>query len=265
MSAFIGQAWEIVILHPLINILVILSHYLFNNLGLSIILLTIIIRGAMYPMSRKQMLSTKKMQDLQPKLAEIQKKYAKDKQKLAQEQMALYKKSGMSPLGCVVPMLIQMPVWIALYQAIMRVLATKPEELLNLSRHLYSSWSQVFSLVPLNSKFLWIDLGVADPFFILPLLVGASMWVQQKMTTPNYTDPQQQSQGQIMLWMMPIMFTLLSISFPSGLALYWLVSNVISIAMQYFISGWGGMATMFKKNTNPPAKSSSGTPLPAKK
>jgi YidC/Oxa1 family membrane protein insertase len=257
----LGPAWDLIILNPMINVMVVLTKYLFSNLGLTIIVLTVIIRAAMYPLSRRQLLASKKMQELQPKLVEIQKKYAKDRQKLAKEQMALYKEAGVSPTGCLLPMIIQMPVWIALYQSITRVLATSPEELLNLSRHLYSSWSFVFARVPLNSQFLWLDLGTPDKYILLPILVGVTMWVQQKMTTPNYTDSQQQSQSQMMLWMMPLLFTFMSLSFNSGLALYWLTSNIISIVMQYFISGWGPLAAMLKKQpvTKPPAKTISGT------
>jgi len=142
-------------------------------------------------------------------------------------------------------MLVQMPVWIALYQSIIRVLATGPEELLNLSRHLYTSWTLVFDQVPLQSHFLWFDLGTPDRLMLLPILVGATMWLQQKMVTPASPDPSQQAQSQMMLWMMPLMFAFFSLSFPSGLALYWLVSNVISIVMQYFVTGWGGLAGMF--------------------
>jgi YidC/Oxa1 family membrane protein insertase len=257
----IGAIWDLIILNPMINIMVVVTKYLFNNLGLTIIALTLIIRAVMYPLSRKQLLSTKKMQELQPKLAEIQKKYAKDRQKLAKEQMALYKEAGVSPTGCLLPMLVQMPIWIALYQSISRVLLTTPEGLLNLSRHLYTSWAVVFDQVPLNSQFLWLDLGIADKFIILPILVGVTMWIQQKMTTPNYSDPQQQSQSQMMLWMMPLLFAFMSLSFNSGLALYWLTSNIISIVMQYFVSGWGPLATMFKRqaDTKPLPKPASGT------
>jgi len=251
-----GAIWDLIILSPMINIMVVLTKYLFSNLGLTIIALTIIIRAAMYPISRKQLLSSRRMQEVQPKIAELQKKYAKDRQKLAKEQMALFKEAGVSPTGCLLPMILQMPVWIALYQSISRVLATSPEELLNLSRHLYTSWPLVFDQVPLNSHFLWLDLGTFDKYYILPILVGASMWVQQKMTTPNYADPQQQSQNQMMLWMMPLLFAFMSLSFNSGLALYWFTSTVIGIVMQYFVSGWGPLATMFKKQpvTKPPAK-----------
>lgn len=243
----IGAIWELIILNPMINVMIVVTRVLFNNLGLTIIALTLIIRAAMYPMTRRQLLSAKKMQEVQPKLAELQKKFGKDRQKMAKEQMALYKEAGVSPTGCLVPMLIQTPVWIALYQSITRVLAVGPEALLNLSRHLYPSWTVVFDQVPLSSQFLWFDMGVSDKFLLLPILVGVTMWVQQKMTTPEYADPQQQANSQMMLWMMPLLFTFMSLSFPSGLALYWLVSNIVSIVMQYFVTGWGSLATMFKK------------------
>jgi len=157
----------------MINILIVVSGYLFHNFGLAIITLTIIVRAVTLPLTLKQLKATKAIQELQPKLAELQKKHGKDRQKLAQEQMRLYKESGVSPAGCMLPMLVQLPIWIALFQSIIRVVAVTPEGFLNLARHLYSSWSEVFSLVPLNSKFLWLDLATPDRILLLPILVGA--------------------------------------------------------------------------------------------
>jgi len=167
----------------MINILIVVSSALFNNFGLSIIVLTIIVRGITTPLTLKQLRSTKALQELQPKMAELHQKYGKDKQKLAQEQMRMYKESGVNPAGCLLPMLIQLPIWISLFQSIIRVLAIVPEDFLKLSGHLYSAWPQVFSLVPLNSRFLWLDLAVPDRFLLLPILVGGTMWLQQKMVT----------------------------------------------------------------------------------
>jgi YidC/Oxa1 family membrane protein insertase len=235
----IGAIWDLIALQPVINVLVVLTHYLFNNFGLAIIALTIVVNLAMYPLTMRQLRSTKAMQALQPKLAELQKKYAKDKQKLAQEQMKLYKESGMNPAGCLLPMLVQMPVWIALYQSIIRVLAVVPEDFLGLSQYLYS-WDVVYSMLPLGSSFLWLNL--ATPDIAMAILVGASMWVQQKMTMPPAADPRQATQSRMMLWLMPIMFGFLCISFPSGLALFWFTSTVIRVAMQYFMTGgWGNL------------------------
>jgi len=238
----IGEIWNLIILNPFINILIVLSDYLFNNFGLTIIVLTIVIRGLMYPLTLKQLRASKAMQSIQSQVAEVRKKYEKDKQKAAQEQMRLMKESGMNPLGCLLPMLIQLPIWIALYMSIIRVLAVSPEDFLGLSQHLYSSWP-VFSLVPLENSFLWLNLAVPDPWLILPILVGGSMWVQQKMMMTTTTDPKQRAQSQMMLWMMPMMFAFLTLTFPSGLALYWLTSNVISVVMQYFVTGWGGLVS----------------------
>ena len=235
-----GAVWDTIIFKPVLNSLIVLCSVLFSNFGLTIIALTIIIRGCMYPLTIRQLRSTKAMQSLQPKLTELRQKYAKDKQKLAKEQMQLYKESGISPVGCLVPMLIQMPIWIALYQSIMMALAVAPEGLLNLSSYLYS-WPVVYSMLPLGSQFLWLNLAVPDRLLILPILVGITMWVQQKMVTPATTDPKQRSTSSMMLWMMPLLFTFLSLQFPSGLALYWVTSNIISIVIQYFVTGWGGL------------------------
>ena len=230
--------WELIILQPVINVLIVLTHYLFSNFGLAIIALTIIVRVVTLPLTLKQLRATKGMQELQPKLAELQQKYGKDRQKMAQEQMRLYKESGMSPAGCLLPMLVQMPIWIALFQAILLALAVAPESLLNMSRYLYS-WPVVYAMLPLGSEFLWLNL--AEGNFILAILVGGTMWVQQKMVTPVTTDPRQQTQSRMMLWMMPLMFGFFCLTFPSGLALYWLVSNVITIVIQYYMTGWGAL------------------------
>jgi len=239
-----GAIWDLIILRPVINSLIWLCSVLFSNFGLTIIAFTIIIRGLMYKLTAKQLRATKGMQELQPKLSELQQKYAKDKRKLAQEQMKLYKESGLSPAGCLLPMLIQLPVWIALYQSIIRVLAVTPEDFLGLSHYLYS-WPVVYSMLPLGRAFLWLDL--ATPNAIMAILVAGTMWIQQKMVAPTTADPKQQAQSRMMLWMLPLMFGFFCLSFPSGLSLYWLASNVITIVMQYFVTGWGGLVKLGPK------------------
>ncbi len=217
-----------------------MTRYLANDFGLAIIALTVIVNLLMLKLTLNQIRSAKAMQDLQPKIAEIQKQYGKDRQKMTQEQMRLYKESGVKPAGCAITMIIQMPVWIALYQSIMLTLAVAPEGLLNLSKYLYN-WPVVYSALPLNQEFLGI-MNLGQPNFILAILVGASMWIQQKMsTTTSSTDPKQAQQAQLMLWMMPMMFGLLALSFPSGLALYWVANSVMRIVLQYRITGWGGL------------------------
>ncbi len=232
----IGSIWDLIILDPLINSMVWLSSILFNSFGLTVIVLTAVIFAVMYPLTIKQMRAAKAMQELQPKIAALQKKYAKDRQRLAQEQMALMKESGTSATGCLVPMLIQMPIWIALYQAIIRVLAVTPEDFLNLSRHLYD-WPVLYQALPLDSTFLWINLAAPD--YILAILVGGAMLIQQKMTMTPSTDPKVAAQGKMMLFMMPAMFVFISITFPAGLALYWITSSILRVVVQFFTTGPG--------------------------
>jgi YidC/Oxa1 family membrane protein insertase len=241
--------WNVVLLQPMLNFLIILSNIFFDNFGIAIVVLVIIVRLLMLPITLKQLHSTKAMSSLQPKLQEIQKKYGSDKVKLQQEMARVYKESGVNPMGCLWPMLIQFPIWIALYQSILKALAATPEELMSLSDRLYSS-SYIISAVPLNEKFLWLNLGVPDPYFIMAVLVAASMWVLQKMSTQPTTDPKQQSMNNMLTWMMPLMFGFFTISFPSGLALFWFVSNLIGIITQYFITGWGSLS--FKKGARVP-------------
>jgi len=230
--------WNTLVLDPMLNSLIVLYSVLFSSFGLAIVALTIIVRLATYPLTLRQLRSTKALQTLQPKLQEIQKKYAKNKTRLQREMMELYKEAGVNPAGCLWPMLVQIPIWIALYQSIMRALAATPESLLSLSQHLYS-WSIVNQVVPLKEKFLWLDLSKPDGTIILAVLVGVTMWVQQKMVTAPAADPRQESMNRMMLLMMPFMFGLFALQFPSGLALFWLVSNIIGIVMQYFMGGWG--------------------------
>ncbi|MFH1639243.1 MAG: YidC/Oxa1 family membrane protein insertase [Chloroflexota bacterium] len=247
MADLIGGVWKLVAIQPVTNILLVLSHYLFNNFGLAIIALTIVIKGLTQPLSMKQLRSTKAMQEIQPKMAELQKKYGNDRQRMMKEQVALYKQMGVSPAGCLLPVMLQLPVWIALYQSISRVLAILPEDFLELSQYLYS-WPVLYSRLPPPRSFLWLDLALPDKIWVLPILVGVTMWVQQKQIETISADPQQRSQQRMMLWSMPLMFSVLTLSFPSGLALYWVASNMITIVTQYFITGLGGLAKITLSN-----------------
>ena len=238
------EVWHLIIANPILNVLIVLSHALYGQFGLAIITLTIIVRLVSWPLNKRQLKSTKAMQDMQPKLQELQKKYGKNKQKLQQEMMKLYKEAGVNPLGCLWPMLIQFPIWIALYQAIMSALATTPEHLLNLADRLYS-WEMVSQAIPLSSQFLGLDLGqtalqAGALGLLLAIIVGGTMWVQQKMTSAPSVDPRQGATQRMMTLMMPLMFGFFTLMFPSGLALYWAVSNIIGIVTQYFFTGgWG--------------------------
>lgn len=235
-----ADLWNVLIFSPILNFSILLYAVLFKNFGVTIIALTIIVRVITYPLTIKQLKASKAMSTVQPKLQELQKKYARDKKKLSEETMKLYKEAGMNPMGCIIPMLVQMPVWIALYQVILKALAATPEDLFSLYPYLYSS-PLINQMVPLNEDFLWLNLVQPDRYMVLPVLVAASMWVQQKMVTVPTIDPRQQQMNKMMLLMMPMMFGVFTLSFASGLAVYWTASNVIGIVIQYLVSGWGGL------------------------
>lgn len=227
--------WDIAFVNPLINALIILSNLLFSNFGLGIIVFTLLMRLATMPLTLRQIHSTRAMSMLQPKMQEIQKKY-KDPKRRQEETMKLYRQAGVNPLGCLLPMLVQMPIWFALYGALQATVGGTPESVVGLSQRLYS-WGYIESAVPLENRFLWLDLGQPDRSLILALLVFASTYVQQKLSTVPSTDPQKQAQAQMMNWMMPLMFAWFTLGVPSGLAVYWAMSNIAAVIMYYFVYG----------------------------
>ncbi|MBL8153039.1 MAG: YidC/Oxa1 family membrane protein insertase, partial [Anaerolineae bacterium] len=236
--------WDL-ILNPFITVLTVLYQF-FGSAVIAIILFTILIRLITYPLTNQQMRSSKAMQELQPELKKIQEKYkdkkdSKSREALAQEQMALYRKGGVNPLGGCLPLLIQLPIWIGLYQAINHALAATPLQLLDLSGRFMVGGLD--PLVPLNNVWLGMDLTqppTLNPTWALalPLLVLVTSYVQSKMITPPAqptADGQPNSamaMTQSMTTMMPIMMGVFSLSFSVGLSIYFIVSNVMSI-VQY--------------------------------
>lgn len=241
----IGDIWNLIFFQPMLNALLMLYALLFSNFGIAIIVFTLVIRLIMLPLTLKQLRSAKQMSSLQPKLKELQNKYGKDRERLSQETMALYKEHGVNPVGCAVPTLLQFPIWIGLYQSIQLAMAVKPTDLIRLSDHLYKNLDLVHQIVPVHSQFLWLNLATPDPFYLLPILVGVTMWVQQSMATLPSADAQQAQMNNLLRWLMPAFFAFMTISFPSGLGIYWVTSNLISIALQYKMTGWGQLAKYF--------------------
>ncbi|MCL1068035.1 membrane protein insertase YidC [Shewanella olleyana] len=181
-----------------------------TNWGVAIILITLSVRGLLYPLTKAQYTSMAKMRNLQPKLAELKERFGDDRQKMGQAMMELYKKEKVNPMGGCLPILLQMPIFIALY------------------------WVLLESYELRHAPFmLWIDdLSVQDPYYVLPLLMGVSMWLMQKMQPMAPTmDPMQ---VKMMQWM-PVIFTVFFLWFPSGLVLYWLVGNLVAITQQKII------------------------------
>ena len=174
----------------------------------------------------------------------IQKKYAKDKEKLAQEQMRVYREKGINPFGSCLPTLIQFPILFALIPSITFAIGSTPLSILKLSRSVYP-FQDVAALVPLNSKFLWMDLGLPERTLlfglsipVLALIVALTTYVQTKLTMPPSTNPNDQAAatGKMMGIYMPIMLFFFSLNYASGLAVYFIISNILSI-IQYALRG----------------------------
>jgi YidC/Oxa1 family membrane protein insertase len=216
----IDFGWFDVIAKPLIWALNMMNRVT-RNYGINIIILTIFIKIIFYPLTVKSSTSMKKMQKLQPMIVKLKEKYKDDKTKLNQEMMAIYKREGVNPMGGCLPMIIQIPVFFALYKALSGAIEL---------RHAHFLWWMNDLSAP-EDLFTLSVAGYALPIRILPLIMGITQVLQQKMT-PTTADPMQEK---IML-LMPIVFTFLFWGFPSGLVLYWLVNNVISIAQQYYIN-----------------------------
>lgn len=230
--------WDLLFLNPMVNALLLFYSILGHQFILAVIALTVLIRVIVFPLSLKQQRSMTLMQSLQrsKEWQEIQKKYKGDREKLSQEQMRMYREFGVSPMGGCLPMLIQFPVLIGLYQSITRVLATSPLQLVDLASRVYLP--SLAALVPLNSRFLWLDLGRPDPIYVLPVLVVFTTWAQQKLLTPPNPDPQGASMNQTMQIMMPLMFGFFALGFSSALAIYFVVSNVVGVAQYAIINRW---------------------------
>ena len=228
--------WNLIVLNPMVNLLLGLYKLLGQQTILAIAALTVLVRLIILPLTIKQQQSAQRMQEIQPELQKLQKKYAKDKEKLAAEQMKLYQEAGMNPLGGCLPLVVQLPIMFGLYQAIMRVLAVNPLDLLRLSQNVYSSIPSLTSLIPLQSTFLWLDLGQRDPYYILPVLVVVTSWLSQKILTPPVpsADERTAATNKQMQIMMPLMFGFISISYASGLSIYFVISNLVTM-IQYLV------------------------------
>jgi YidC/Oxa1 family membrane protein insertase len=236
--------WDL-ILNPFITVLTLLYSVFGNSPVIAIILFTILIRLLTYPLTAQQMRSSKAMQQLQPRLKQIQEKYKNDRERLSQEQMKLYREAGVNPLGGCLPVFIQLPIWIGLYQAINHALAATPLQLLDLSgRFLVPGLDR---LVPLNNVWLGIDLTQSpgtNPVYayIFPVLVLITSYIQGKMITPSAPPSedgkpnQAAAMTQSMSTMMPIMMGLFSLSFSVGLSVYFVASNLLGI-FQYARGG----------------------------
>ena len=211
-------AWSVLV-DVLQHILLWLTN-LTGNLGLGIILFTVFIRIALLPLTIKQLQSSKKMQELQPLIQELRRKYGKDQQKFTQEMTRLYREHKANPAGGCLPLLIQLPIFLGVYQAVQR-LATNPAA---------------------AGGFLWIpDLSKPDPIYLLPVLSIVLQMLVSLMAMPKIQDAQQKMMSQTML-LMPIFFGYIAFTFNAGAVLYWVMGSLLAVVQQYFVTGWGSLS-----------------------
>ena len=235
-----------VVIDFMITVMIFIYRFVGQSFGITIILFTILIRLATWPLNAQQMEGAKAMQDLQNDKEWIaaQKKYAKDREKLAQEQFRIQRERGINPLSSCLPTLIQFPILFALIPSITYAIGSYPLSLLKLSRSVF--FQDVTSLVPLNSKFLGMDLGLPERTVILgiaipvlALIVALTTYVQSKLTMPSSSpnpNDQAAATARIMSIQMPIMLFLFSLNYASGLSIYFITSNILSI-IQYAMMG----------------------------
>jgi len=241
--------WEQLIIQPMTNLLLFIYDLLGHGphtFGLAIILFTIVVRLITWPLNASQVKGAQAMQELQndKEWQEIQKKYAKDKEKIAQEQMRIYKERGINPFASCLPTLIQFPIIIGLYQSIIRALSVMPLDMLKLARTIYP-FQNVEGIIPLNSKFLWMNLGSPESVqmlgFAIPTLavvVALTTYVQSKLTMPATSNPGDQGaqMSNMMSIYMPLMLGWFALNFASGIAIYFITSNTLGI-IQYAATG----------------------------
>ncbi|MGZ0051429.1 membrane protein insertase YidC [Brevibacillus gelatini] len=200
--------WDKYLVYPLSWLIKESALVLGDNYGLGILVATVIIRLIVLPLMVKQIKSSKKMQELQPDMQKIREKYKNDPQKAQQETMALFQKHGVNPLAGCLPMLVQMPILIAFYHAIIRTEEIK------------------------SQSFLWLTLGEKDPYYILPIIAAITTYLQSKMMGQT---TQGNPQMQMMLVMMPLMILAIAVTLPSALSLYWVYGNLFTIVQTYFL------------------------------
>lgn len=232
--------WDTFILNPMINGLLLLYDLLGNNFILAIAVFTILIRLVTLPLNLRQQRSSMRMQEMQPQIQAIQKKYRDNPQKMQEE----FAKVGYNPTesltGCL-PLLIQFPILIGLYQAIITVLGSTPQSLFELTQRV-APWINLTALLPIENQFMWLNMAQPDPLLVLPILVFATMFLQQKLLTPpkakngsSNQDNPAAAMTQSMQYTMPIMFGFFSLQFPAGLSIYFILSNIIGIGQGYYM------------------------------
>jgi YidC/Oxa1 family membrane protein insertase len=253
------------ILNPFVTLLTLL-YTVFNDMVLSIVVFTVLVKLATYPLTAQQLKSSQKMQQLQPEMKKLQEKYKGDREKLSQEQMALYRQYGVNPVGGCLPLFIQFPIFIALYSAINFALASTPTHLIDLTGRLLIPGLE--QAIPLNNLWLGLDLtlppNISNPpstlvlivSLAMPLLTMVTTWLSFKITMPppapseDGKPNQMQSMTQSMSTIMPLMYGFFALSFSVGLSIYFIVSNLAQI-VQYMLMGRANFGNLIGRRAQP--------------
>jgi len=262
--------WDTLIVQPFTNVLLMIT-MLVKNFGVAIILFTILIKLVTYPLTAKQIKSSQAMQELQknPRYLKMQEKYKDNKEKLAEEQMRLYRELEVSPFSSCLPMLLQLPIIIGLYQSIMRAMASTPLELIKLERMIYPFLDST-KILPIQNRFLWMDLGQPERLMIagigipvLAILVVLSTLVQTKVMQPPSSGGNDQAAAMTnsMNMTMPILMGVMAYQFSAGLALYFVVSNLTTIG-QYAAMGKTDWSRIFPWVKSKPKQSKPAIVIP---
>jgi len=268
--------WHLLLYQPLVNALIFLYQFLFHNLGLAIVVLTMAIRAALIPLTMPSLKAAKKMKELAPEIEKLKKKYGHDKQQLAKAQMDLYRQHGANPAAGCLPQIIQLIILIALYQAFIHVLQPSGDVISRLNQVLYPSLKLAEGTI-INTRFLYLNLAKPDVFhlagFSLPLpgffllMAALVQFLSSKMMQPAVsqakvqaektkakTDDMATTMQSQMLYLFPLMTIFIGYSFPSGLILYWFIFSFFTAIQQYFVSGWGGVEPWLRKFIRQPAE-----------
>jgi YidC/Oxa1 family membrane protein insertase len=248
--------WNTLLVHPIMN-LTLFAYSIVRDFGLAVILVTILIRLTLYPLYVTQIRSQRAMQEVAPAMEELKRKYGKDRQRFSQEQMKLYSERGVNPAAGCLPLVLQMPLLIALYNSLLQLgcgLGPPPGNLCpGLSHDMVESFRYTFIPNPIppdgsldtTAHWLpWISRGLQhpDPFFILPVLAGLVQLVASVMAMPAKqvkSDDPAQRMTQSMAYTFPLITVVIGAQFPAGLTLYWIATTLFQIVQQYFVSGWG--------------------------
>ena len=244
MLDVIAPYWNFLLVHPLISLMV-AAYDLVHDFGFAIVAVTVAIRLALYPLFRIQIQNQRAMQELAPAMADLKAKYGSDKQRLGQEQMKLYQERGYNPaMGCL-PILLQMPLLLAMYAAFTQAPHLTGATLKDVLIPFVPNPLSPDETLDLTAHWLpWITggLGQPDPLHILPILAGATQLISSVMfqptTQPKVVDPQQKMM-QSMQYYFPLLTIFIAWSLPAGLAIYWVSTTLFGIGQQYFVSGWG--------------------------